>query len=129
MGDGCFAYQKKNPNRFILSLGRDKKLYSPALMKAIDNVLGVKAFINKRNDNNNELVFHSYEFKLILRSFGLLGKKSYEKFVPEEIFSVNPKIQQSFLRGYLESDGSIVAKSYGEKLDVKLIIILLLLGV
>jgi len=120
IGDGCFASQKKNPNRFILSLGRDKKLYSPELMKAIDNVLGVKAFIDKNNDNNNELVFHSYEFKLILQSFGLLGKKSYEKFVPEEIFSVNPKIQQAFLRGYLESDGSIVVKSCGEKLDVKL---------
>ena len=120
MGDGCFASQKKDPNRFILSLGRDKKLYSPALMKAIDNVLGAKAFIDKRNDNNNELVFHSYEFKLILQSFGLLGNKSYEKFVPEEIFSVNPKIQQAFLRGYLESDGSIVVKSCKEKLDVKL---------
>jgi len=120
IGDGYFAYQKKNPNRFILSLGKDKKLYSPELMKAIDNVLGVTAFIDKRNDNNNELVFHSYEFKLILQSFGLLGKKSYEKFVPEEIFSVNPKIQEAFLRGYLESDGSIVVKSCKEKLDVKL---------
>ncbi len=120
IGDGCFASQKKNPNRFILSLGRDKKLYSPELIKAIDNVLGAKAFIDKRNDNNNQLVFHSYEFKLILQSLGLLGKKSYEKFVPEEIFSVNPKIQQAFLRGYLESDGSIVVKSCKEKLDVKL---------
>jgi len=120
IGDGCFAFQKKNPNRFILSLGRDKKLYSPKLIKAIDNVLGAKAFIDKRNDNNNELVFHSYEFKLILRSLGLLGKKSYEKFVPEEIFSVDSKIQQAFLRGYLESDGSIVVKSCKKKLDVKL---------
>ncbi len=120
IGDGCFASQKKNPNRFILSLGRDKKLYSSQLVKTIENVLGVKAFIDKRNDNNNQLIFHSYEFKLILQSFGLLGKKSYEKFVPEEIFSVNPKIQQAFLRGYLESDGSIIVKPCKEKLDVKL---------
>lgn len=120
IGDGCSAFQKKNPNRFILCLGRDKKLYSPKLIKTIDNVLGVKAFIDKRNDNNNQLVFHSYEFKLILRSFGLLGKKSHEKFVPEEIFSVDAKTQQAFLQGYLESDGSIVVKSCGEKLDVKL---------
>jgi DNA gyrase subunit B len=120
IGDGCFAPQKKNPNRFILSLGKDKKLYSPRLIKAIENVLEVKAFIDKKNDNNNQLVFHSYEFKLILQSLGLLGKKSYEKFVPEEIFSVGPKIQQAFLRGYLESDGSIVVKSRKEKLDVKL---------
>lgn len=120
IGDGCFAPQNKNPNRFILSLGRDKELYSPELIRVIDNVLGTKAFIDKRNDNNNQLVFHSYEFKLILQSLGLLGKKSYEKFVPEEIFSVNPKIQQAFLRGYLESDGSIIVKSCKGKLDVKL---------
>ena len=120
IGDGSFAFQKKNPNRFVISLGRDKKLYSPQLIKAINNVLGAKAFIDKKNDNNNELVFHSYEFKLILRSLGLLGKKSYDKFVPEEIFSVDAKIQQAFLRGYLESDGSIVVKSCKKKLDVKL---------
>lgn len=121
IGDGYSAFQKNNPNRFILCLGRDKKLYSSRLIKAISNVLGVKAFIDKRNDNNNQLVFHSYEFKLILQSFGLLGKKSYEKFVPEEIFSVDSKIQQAFLRGYLESDGSIIVKSYKEKkLSVKL---------
>jgi len=120
IGDGCFSSQKKNPNRFILSLGRDKKLYSPELIRAIDNVLGVKAFIEKRDDNNNQLVFHSYEFKLILRSLGLLGKKSYEKFVPEEIFSIDSKIQQAFLRGYLESDGSIIVKFCKDKLNVKL---------
>jgi len=120
IGDGYFAPQKKNPHRFILSLGKNKKPYTSRLIKAIDNVLKVKAFIDKRNDNNIQLVFHSYEFKLILQLLKLLGKKAAEKFVPEEIFNVGPKVQKAFLAGYLESDGSIIVKSSKNKSNVKL---------
>jgi len=66
------------------------------------------------------LVFHSYEFKLLLEKFGLLGKKSYEKFVPPEILSAKRKIQEAFLRGYLESDGSIIVKEYKNKKTVRI---------
>ncbi len=111
IGDGYFTSQKKNPNRFGISFGKDKEPHISLLKGVIKRVLGANAFINTRN-NCGQLVFHSYEFKLLLDRLGLLGKKSYEKFVPPEILSSKKEVQEFFLRGYLESDGSIVVKKY-----------------
>ena len=120
LGKGYFAPNKKNPNHFVLALENDKEFDSLNLIKAINNVLKTKAVINKQADNKSELIFNSYEFKLILQSLNLLDKKSFEKFVPEEIFNVEPKIQKAFLRGYLESSGKIIVKSYKGKKEIKL---------
>lgn len=120
IGDGCLCYQKKNPNRFSISFGKDKKTYLGRLSNIISAIFFAKPFIDQRNLFSGQLVFHSYEFKMILDKLKLLGKKSYDKFVPSEIFSAKKDIQESFLRGYLESDGCIIVKKYGNKITARL---------
>jgi len=119
IGDGCFAPQKKNPNRFSISFGKDKEVYLTRLSSAIRNTLGCKPFVEARGDFG-QLTFHSFEFRLLLEKLGLLGKKSYEKFLPQEIFSATKEVRESFLKGYLESDGSIIVKEYNRKSTVRL---------
>lgn len=119
IGDGYFAGTKDNPNRFVISLGKDRSHYANKISNAIKSALSAEVFESK-NGNISEITFHSFEFRLILQSLGLLEKKSFEKFVPDEIFNVEENIQKSFLKGYLESDGSIVVKSYKGKKSVKL---------
>jgi DNA gyrase subunit B (EC 5.99.1.3) len=119
IGDGYFAGTKDNPNRFVISLGKDKSHYANKISNAIKSALNAEVFESKNGDIS-ELTFHSFEFRLILQSLGLLEKKSFEKFVPDEIFNVEQNIQKSFLKGYLESNGSIVVKSYKGKKSVKL---------
>lgn len=114
IGDGCYSYQKSNPNRFIISLGRDKNFYLKEIQEALKSALGAACFIDKKKDGSSQLVFHSYEFVVLLRMLKLLGKKSYEKFIPSEILSAREEIQEMFLRGYLESDGCIVVQNYGK---------------
>ena len=53
------------------------------------------------------LHFHSFEFKLLLTKLGLLGKKSYEKFIPDIFFNVKKEVQESLIQGLLCSDGFI----------------------
>ncbi len=113
IGDGCQAPQKKNPNRFSISFGKNKKPYLPKLVKIIKKVFNCKPFIDQRDGGSGQLIFHSHEFSLILKSLNLLGKKSYEKFVPPEVLSSKKEVKEAFLRGYLESDGAIIVKKYG----------------
>jgi DNA gyrase subunit B len=108
LGDGTKAFQKKNPNRFTLSIGEDKrKRYLKNLTKIIEEILNTKPIIEKRK-NVCLLHFHSFSFRLLLEHFNLLGKKSFEKFIPDVFFNVKPEIQKALLRGLLESDGFII---------------------
>ncbi len=120
LGDGYLSSQKNNPNRFCISLGKDKTNYVQNLSKIINKIFNSKPFIDTRSDGSCQLTFHSYEFSLILKKLGLLGKKSYEKFVPSEILSSKQNVQKAFLRGYLESDGSIVVKKYKRSATARL---------
>jgi len=111
MGDGCSMFFGKNPYRFGISFGKDKVHYLDGLKEIIGRLFNANAFIDQKEDGG-QLVFHSYQFKVLLEMLGLLGKKSYEKFIPPEVLSAKKEIQEAFLRGYLESDGSIIVKKY-----------------
>ncbi len=82
--------------------------------------MGAKAFLSRGGENSEDLVFHSYPWRLLLEKLGLLGKKSYQKFIPSVLFNTTREVQKSFLRGYLESDGSIIVKNYKGKSTVRL---------
>ena len=120
IGDGCYCPQNKNPNRFVIALGHDKKVYVGRLKEAIKTALGAASFIDQRKDGSSQLVFHSFEFATLLNFLNLLGKKSYDKFIPPEILSSKKEIQEAFLRGYLESDGCIIVKQYRNSKTVRL---------
>ncbi len=108
LGDGYAAPEKNNPNRFSLALGKDKvENYLPSLSKIIREKFGRQPIIEKRKIGDTLLTFHSFEFKLILKELGLLGKKCNEKFVPEVFFNVKKEIQEALLKGLLQSDGFI----------------------
>jgi len=111
LGDGCASFIKGSPNRFILCIGQDKaNKYVTNLVGLIKELLGVRPVIERRRDASINIHFHSFSFKLLLEHFELLGKKSYEKFIPNEFYNVKESVQQALLRGLLESDGYIVVE-------------------
>ena len=120
LGDGCASFIKGSPNRFLISIGRDKKIYYTHLQRVVRELLNCPLNIDERSDGSALLYFHSFAFKMILEALGLLGKKSYEKFIPTEIFNTTPNVQMAFLRGFLESDGSIIVKRFKGRLTVRI---------
>lgn len=120
VGDGCASFTKGSPNRFIIAIGRDKQRYYPQLKDTIKRVLRCPVGVDKREDDSLQLYFHSFSFKILLQHLNLLGKKSYEKFIPDLLFNIKPAVQKSFLRGLLESDGSIIVKKFQNRLTVRL---------
>lgn len=120
IGDGCAGFIQGSPNRFIISLGKDKKRYYRELKRVIERVLGVSPGLDARTDFSTDLYFHSFSFKMLLRELHLLGKKAHQKFVPNVLYNAKPEIQKSFLRGFLESDGSIIVKYYNNRPTVRL---------
>ncbi|KKT28829.1 MAG: gyrase subunit B protein [Candidatus Yanofskybacteria bacterium GW2011_GWA1_44_21] len=119
VGDGCSMFFGKNAHRFSISFGKEKTKHIDSLTGIINQKFDVRPFIETRKDSG-QLVFHSLEFMVLLDILGLLGKKSYDKFIPDEIFSANKKVQESFLRGYLESDGCIIVKEYEKSSTIRI---------
>ncbi|MBI3305130.1 hypothetical protein HYZ80_02315 [Candidatus Parcubacteria bacterium] len=120
LGDGCFSPQERSPNRFIISLGKDKAWYTQSLQWALERALGAHSFVSPAADGSAVMYFHSFSFRILLEHLGLLGKRSHEKFVPPELFSIKANIAKAFLRGLLESDGFIIAPSRGRTDTVRL---------
>lgn len=116
LGDGCSSFSRKSPNRFILSIGSKQNYnqYNKQLEQAIRSLLKVEP-VAAMNKNSYEIHFHSLTFRLILQTMGLLGKKSYEKFIPGAILSATRPVQEAFLAGLLASDGSVVVGSKNSK--------------
>ena len=111
LGDGCASFIAGSPNRFILSLGKGKVTkYLNNLTAVIKELFGANPVIDRRNDTNINIHFHSMSFKLLLEYFGLLGKKAHEKFIPLEFFNVKESVRRALLRGLIESDGYIVVQ-------------------
>ena len=118
LGDGCLCRGKKNPYRFGLCIGKDKKFYLEKIKTAIKNSLGCNIILeDKKNQNYSIIYFNSLGFNLLLKKLGLEGLKASEKFVPDVIYNLKKDFQMSFLRGLLESDGSIVVAKNKAVLD------------
>lgn len=107
LGDGSSGNSGKNPNRFILAIGKDKSVYEPRIKKSLRNCIGAESFIDRKK-SGDQIVFHSLTWKILLRQLGLYGKKAHEKFVPDILFNAKCPIQEAFLSGLLESDGHTV---------------------
>ncbi|MCK4463878.1 MAG: hypothetical protein KAU58_06165, partial [Candidatus Omnitrophica bacterium] len=115
LGDGCATFTKNNPNRFTITIGDDNQgLYTKNIAECVKKVLNKNIVVEKKS-RNTIIYFHSFSFKLLLQYFGLLNKKSYEKFIPSEFMNVKEEIQKSLLRGLLESDGYIVVGKRRDK--------------
>lgn len=104
IGDGCASKGKKNPNRFSLSIGKDKKIYLGRIKKAIKKSLDCNIILDKKG-SCRIIHFNSFSFDLLLKKFGLEKKYAHNKFIPNEIFNLKKDLQVSFLKGYLQSDG------------------------
>ncbi len=107
IGDGNKSKGKKNPYRFSLYMGKDKEHYLNDVKNAIRNCLGCGVILEKRK-SDTMMHFNSLAFDLLLRRLDLYGKKAFEKFVPNVIYNVKKEQQICFLKGLLQSDGSIV---------------------
>ena len=120
MGDGCASFIQGSPSRFIISIGKDKRVYYSRIQEAVRRTLDCPVGIELRKDGSYQLYFHSFSFKVLLEHLGLLHKKSFEKFVPNVLFNAAPSVQESFLRGYLESDGSIIVRTHTNSKTVRI---------
>ena len=108
LGDGCGAPEKGSPNRFSFSMGTTRnERYIENLSRIIKEKFNVKPVIEKRKAGDLVLHFHSLTFKLLLMKLGLLGKKCNQKFIPDIFFNATKEIQESLLKGLLQSDGFI----------------------
>ncbi|MDP1695152.1 MAG: LAGLIDADG family homing endonuclease [Candidatus Woesearchaeota archaeon] len=107
VGDGSPSFGKKNPYRFSLCLGEDKQYYLENLQRTIKKALGCNIILEKR-ESDIIVHFNSLSFYLLLQKFELLGKHAPEKFIPDVMFNVKKEVQIAFLRGLLQSDGSVV---------------------
>ena len=104
IGDGAPSKGKKNPYRFSLCIGEDKKVYFEKLKNSLKESLGCNFIIEERK-TDTILHFNSYTFELLLNNFGLNEKYAYNKFVPDLIFNLKKDLQIEFLKGLLQSDG------------------------
>ena len=123
LGDGYFSPEKNSLNRFSFALNKEKsEKYIENISRIVQEKFKAKVITDKK-DNVIILCFHSFEFKLILSQLGLLGKKAPEKFIPDVFFNVKREIQESLLKGLLESDGFITVSKdkaiYGWRLSSK----------
>jgi len=108
LGDGCFSPEKRSPNRFLISLNKEKaNKYIGDLFRITKEKFNANPVVEYQEPNNIQLHFHSFEFRLLLTNLGLLGKKCNEKFIPGVFFNVKKEIQESLLKGLLQSDGFI----------------------
>ena len=115
IGDGTASKGKKNPYRFSLCIGEDKKIYFERLKNSLRESLGCN-FIIETRDNDSILHFNSYTFDLLLNHFGLNGKHAPDKFMPNLIFNLKKDLQIEFLKGLLQSDGyCFVGNSRGKQ--------------
>ena len=112
LGDGCYVFEKNSPNRFVISLNKDKaKNYIEKLSRIIKEEFNAKPIIDFRKPNSLSLYFHSFEFKMLLAYLGILGKRANEKFIPDILFNTKREIQEALLEGLLGSDGFITVWS------------------
>lgn len=107
IGDGTASKGKKNPYRFSLCIGKDKEYYLEKIKNAIKKCLGCNIILENRK-SSMMIHFNSLSFALLLRKLSLDGKKASEKFVPDVIYNIKKTPQMHFLKGLLQSDGSIV---------------------
>jgi DNA gyrase subunit B len=107
IGDGCPSKGKNNPHRFSICIGRDKEYYLESIRDSIEKSLRCRIILEKRKFDK-VIHFNSLSFALLLKKLGLERKKASEKFVPDILYNVAKSQQIAFLRGLLQSDGSIV---------------------
>jgi len=107
IGDGCSSKGKKNPYRFSLCIGKGKEHYLKDIKFAIKKCLGCNVILESRY-SDIILHFNSLTFNLLLKKLNLDNKKAAEKFVPDIFYNTKKSFQTRFLRGLLQSDGSIV---------------------
>jgi len=110
LGDGCYSFNKKSPNRFIFSLNtEDKIFYLPRLEEILKNKFGI-SFVQSIKGKSLQLHFHSFSFGLLLKKLGLFKLKSAEKFIPDVFYNVGVDVKKSLLEGELHTDGYIHPK-------------------
>ena len=107
IGDGASSKGKKNPYRFSLCIGKDKEYYLENLRNIIKKSLNCE-IIQERRKSDIMIHFNSLSFDLLLKKLGLYRKKASEKFVPDMLYNTKREEQIYFLKGLLQSDGSIV---------------------
>ena len=100
LGDGCFSNGSvtvANPeidiiNGIVLPKGM-KKIFKKQISKAIEICLVTTEYYNP--------------LKRALKFYGLLGKHSYEKFIPKEYLINDIQTRIEILRGLMDTDGTV----------------------
>ena len=114
IGDGCF--QK---NGSILFSNSEKDILDKIELLMPEYHLVKIDSSKKRCDYRvipNEIIFDNREIRnhLIynLKKYGLLGKKSFDKFIPKEYIYNSIENRLEILRGLMDSDGEVINSQY-----------------
>lgn len=110
IGDGG----KHNKNSIRISIGKDYLNYSINRLKELCDRLGIKYCVNKdKRDNRNIWYFeiHNYRLVNLLNYLGVFWEDKRQINVPEFVFMSPKSIICSFLRGLLDTDGSVTNKT------------------
>ncbi|MBI5145521.1 MAG: adenosylhomocysteinase, partial [Candidatus Omnitrophica bacterium] len=99
IGDGTVT--KKRSVSLACSL-RDKVHFKNALSKLEFHIGDCRS--------NLYLDIYSIKFRNLLVELGLYYLKSFQKIIPESVFSAKEKIISSFLRGLFDTDGWVIKK-------------------
>ena len=114
LGDGCF-----NKKGSVLLTNPEVDITDK-----VDKLIGEDFILNKINlsdlshcdsfiiVDSKKKATTTNRFKDILRSLGLLGKMSYEKFIPDIYKYSNIENRTEILRGLIDTDGSINVNNY-----------------
>lgn len=99
LGDGCITEQVRisNPDQQIIDyVTKDMPNYGCELKKR--KGIAYDVCTNAFNTKNN--------LKILLDDIGLLGKKSFEKFIPKEYLWNSPEVRLAILQGLMDTDGT-----------------------
>jgi intein/homing endonuclease len=107
LGDGCLSPLPGSPSRTTFSIGQVKAQGTLDHLRDSARALNGHLTLDEK-EKNLRLHLHSYSFRLLLKSLGLLGKRAHEKFIPDVFFSAVRPIQETLLEGLLHSDGYVV---------------------
>lgn len=104
LGDGCISGEW---NSVVLSFHKDDEFHYRKQISTFHKVLPTR--YDKRNPNVG--MFNIENIGQYLKIFGLRGKLSYDKFIPDDYLYGSIEQRKAILEGLMDTDGNVSGKN------------------
>ncbi|WP_235788561.1 vitamin B12-dependent ribonucleotide reductase [Salipaludibacillus sp. CUR1] len=105
-GDGWVA----KDGRIGMVFGKDDKEVIPEMIKAGESLSGLKAKVFERENGTFQISYNRAAFTEKIKQLGMDSKRSFEKRVPESIFTGTKETVTTYLQALFSADGTIYTK-------------------